>query len=170
MSSETAHCLEEAAFFENTLNIAEASKPLTQFSSETKNGLTGIGALFQDSLQERIKWHKQKDLYSRQRENAYFYLKQGDYLRAAALGFEAFITLKVQQDKFSDPKDYTHREQIKIENKNNKNFQQLGYLRNALAHAGIETNEKTWAILKDSQKLPQELTRLFNQLLPKESK
>ena len=79
MSPETANCLEEAAFFENTLNIAEASKPLTQFSSETKNGLTGIGALFQDSLQERIKWHKQKDLYSRQRENAYFYLKQGDY-------------------------------------------------------------------------------------------
>jgi CRISPR-associated Csx2 family protein len=168
MSAETAHCLEESAFFENTLNIAEASKPLTQFSSETKNGLTGIGALFQDSLQERIKWHKQKDLYSRQRENAYFYLKQGDYLRASILGYEAFVTLKVQQDKFLSPKDYKHREQVKENLRDNQDFQLLGRLRNALAHAGTKTNE--WNTLRDSVKLLQELKRLFDELLPKESK
>ena len=50
MSKETAQCLEDAAFFENTLNIPQARGPLKRFADTLNTGLQGIGALFQTSL------------------------------------------------------------------------------------------------------------------------
>jgi len=138
MAAETAKCLEEAAFFENTLNIAKARTPLKKFTAETQNGLTDIGALFEDNLKERIAWHKEDYLYLRQRSNAFFYLQQGDYLRAATLGYEAYITRALQLDHSVpklDPQNYEHRQQIKdlALNKNDA-YKLLNDLRNALAH------------------------------------
>ncbi len=49
MAQDTATCLDDAAFFESTLNIPNARSPLKKFTAATQNGLTGIGALFEDS-------------------------------------------------------------------------------------------------------------------------
>jgi CRISPR-associated Csx2 family protein len=173
MVQETAQCLEEAAFFENTLNIPNARAPLKKFTAATKDGLTGIGALFEDSLKERIAWHKEDNLYLRQRSNACFYLQQGDYLRAAALGYEAFITCRVQQDKTVpklDPQNYEHRQQIKDSLKKNNDYKLLNNLRNALAHGTRSDLAEVQRALSSKGNLHAELNRIFNSLLPKEFK
>nr|WP_179210112.1 TIGR02221 family CRISPR-associated protein [Crenothrix polyspora] len=173
MAQETAQCLEEAAFFENTLNIPNARAPLKKFTAATKNGLTGIGALFEDSLKDRIAWHKEDNLYLRQRSNACFYLQQGDYLRAAALGYEAYITWLVQQDKRVprlDPQNYEHRQQIKESLKKNNDYKLLNNLRNALAHGTRSDMAEVQRALSSKDNLHAELSRLFNSLLPKELK
>lgn len=175
MAQETAQCLEDAAFFENTLNIPDARAPLKKFTESTKNGLTGIGALFEDSLRERIAWHKEDKLYQRQQSNAYFYLQQGDYLRAATLGYEAFITLNLQQDtrvpRLNSEK-YEDRQQIKdsLKNSRNNDYKRLSNLRNALAHGVRSPMPEIRTALSGKDKLHAELTRLFNTLLPKECK
>lgn len=171
MSSKTANCLEEAAFFENTLNIPNARSPLKKFTEATQNGLAGIGSLFQDSLQERIAWHKETNLYLRQRENAHFYLKQGDYLRAACLGYEALITRQMQLDNSLpklDPQNFRDRETVQMDK--NDDFKQLKYLRNSLAHGTRSSNGETQRALSCKSSLDDELNRLFKKLLPKESK
>jgi len=173
MASETAKCLEDAAFFENTLNIPNARSPLKKFTEATKDGLTGIGALFEGGLKERIAWHKEDRLYQRQQSNAYFYLQQGDYLRAAALGYEALITLAMQQDKTVpklDPQDFRDRERIAASIEKNPDFKQLRNLRNSLAHGSRSDVVKTQRALASKANLHAELTRLFKTLLPKESK
>ncbi|MEI6706055.1 MAG: TIGR02221 family CRISPR-associated protein [Methylococcales bacterium] len=169
MAQETAKCLEDAAFFENTLNIPNARAPLKKFTAATQNGLTGIGALFEDSLKERIAWHKEDNLYLRQRSNACFYLQQGDYLRAAALGYEAFITCRVQQDKTVpklDPQNYEHRQQIKDSLKKNNDYKLLNNLRNALAHGTRSDIAEVQRALSSKDRLDAELSRLFKSLLP----
>jgi CRISPR-associated Csx2 family protein len=170
MASETAKCLEDAAFFENTLNIPNARAPLKKFTAATKNGLTGIGALFEDSLKERIAWHKEDNLYLRQRSNACFYLQQGDYLRAATLGYEAYITRLVQHDKSVpklDPQNHDHRQHIKDALKKNKDYKLLNNLRNALAHGTRSDMVEVQRPLRSKENLHTELDRLFKQLLPK---
>ena len=175
MTAETAQCLDEAAFFENTLNIPNARSPLKKFAEATQNGLPGIGALFQDSLQERIAWHKENNLYLRQRSNANFFLQQGDYLRAAALGYEAFITWQMQQNKTGpklDPQNYEHRQRIKddIKKDHNEDYKLLSHLRNALAHGSRSDMAKIQSALSTKDRLHKELKRLFSVLLPKEPK
>ena len=166
---EIAKCLEEAAFFENTLNIAQARAPLKKFTEATKNGLTGIGALFEDSLKERIAWHKQSNLYLRQRDNAYFYLQQGDYLRATILASEAFITRKVQSSNYVpklDPANFEHRKQVKDKMIRNADFKLLSQLRNALAHGTRSDVADAQRALSSASNLEAELKRLFKTLLP----
>jgi CRISPR-associated Csx2 family protein len=169
MAQDTANCLDDAAFFESTLNIPNARSPLKKFTTATQNGLTGIGALFEDSLKDRIAWHKEDNLYLRQRENAYFFLKQGDYLRAACLGYEAFITLRVQQDKTVpklDPQNYDHRQQIKLALDRNSDYKLLSHLRNALAHGTRSDISAAQSALSSKNNLNAELKRLFKILLP----
>ncbi|MBZ4201782.1 MAG: TIGR02221 family CRISPR-associated protein [Methylovulum sp.] len=169
MAPETAKYLEEAAFFENTLNIPNARSPLKKFTAATQNGLTGVGALFEDSLKERIAWHKEDNLYLRQRSNACFYLQQGDYLRAATLGYEALITRRVQQDKTVpklDPQNYEHRQQIKDTLKKNDDYKLLNNLRNALAHGTRSDMAEVQRALSSKDTLHAELKRLFKALLP----
>ncbi len=112
-------------------------------------------------------------MYLRQRENAYFFLKQGDYLRAACLGYEAFITLRVQQNKTVpklDPQNYDHRQQIKLALDRNSDYKLLSHLRNALAHGTRSDISAAQSALSSKYNLNAELNRLFNSLLPKESK
>jgi CRISPR-associated Csx2 family protein len=173
MSAETATCLEEAAFFENTLNIPNARSPLKKFTEATQQGLSGIGSLFQDSLQERIAWHKETNLYLRQRENAHFFLKQGDYLRAAALGYEALITRQMQQRNYLpklDPQNFRDREKVQADMDKKADFKQLRNLRNSLAHGTRSDIAETQRALSSKENLHVELERLFKTLLPKESK
>lgn len=171
MPKETAQKLEEAAFFEATLNITQARSPLKEFNKTLENGLHGIGQLFQNDLQQRIAWHKEDRLYLRQRENAYFYLKRGDYLRAATLGYEALITHRVQLDSSVpklDPQNFSDRDKIKakIKEEKNKEYKILSNLRNALAHGVRSDVAEVQTALSSENRLRSELTRLFKTLLP----
>ena len=178
MDKQTAQCLEEAAFFESVLNIPNARSPLKKFTDAIQNGLQGIGALFQDNLIARIAWHKEEHLYLRQQQNAYFYLAQGDYLRASALGYEAFVTYQMRQDTTVpklDPQNFSDRDKIKkrVESQTNqqsKDYKMLRNLRNALAHGVRSDLAEVQRALSSKEKLDTELNRLFKTLLPKEIK
>lgn len=173
MKKETAQCLEEAAFYENTLNVGQAKRPLETFSKAISDGLIGVGSLFQNTLQERIAWHKQDNFYLRQRENAHFHLKQGDYLRAAALGYEALITKQMQQGNYTpklDPANFRDREKIQSDMDKNSDFKQLRNLRNSLAHGTRSDVVETQRALSSELQLRIELERLFKMLLPKNLK
>lgn len=175
MEKDTAQCLEEAAFFENVLNIPNARSPLKRFAEATQSGLKGIGALFQDNLFKRISWYKEDQLYLRQQQNAYFYLKQGDYLRASTLGYEAFMTYQMRQDSTVpklDPQNFSDRDKIKkrFESQNttqSRDYKMLRNLRNALAHGVRSDLADVQRALSSREKLHTELERLFKTLLPK---
>ncbi len=175
MAKETAQCLEEAAFFENTLNIGNAKKPLKKFLTETENDLTGVGALFQHDLFTRVSWCKEEKLYLRQRENAYFHLNHKDYLRAAALGYEAFITHQMQTNPYFSrlkPENFSDRQEVKnkMETEKKADFENLNWIRNALAHGTKARTGGTQKALSSEKELHAELERLFKTLLPKEFK
>ena len=172
LSPNTAGLLKTASFYENTLSVTQARGPLRKFLKQTESGLPSIASLFQDSLRDRISWANQDNIYLRQREKALFYLQQSDYVRAAALGYEALITRYLKQKNPSaEVEDYALREDIRQKLKaqadgGGKDYKLLGYIRNSLVHANrIETKEVKQALSSDAN-LTQKLSDLFKKLLP----
>jgi len=173
MAAETADLLKIAAFYENTLSITQARTPLKDFAKQTANNLPGLANLFSDSLNERISWKDQKYIYLRQREKSLFYLKQGDYVRAAALGYEAVITHYLKKnDPRADVENYEIRDKVRqtIENQLSKTewkaYKLLRNIRNSLAHANRPNKGEIQTILSNESLLQQKLTELFAQMLP----
>ncbi|OQK17971.1 hypothetical protein AU255_08975 [Methyloprofundus sedimenti] len=173
MDAETANLLKIAAFHESTLSITNARGPLKAFSKKTSGELPGIASLFTDSLNERISWKNQSSIYLRQREKSIFYLQQGDYVRAAALGYEAVITQYLKKNNPSaDVENYEVRDEVRktIETQLSKSelvdYKLLRNIRNSLAHANRPNKEEIQTILSDESLLQKKLTELFSQLLP----
>lgn len=173
---ETADLLKNAAFHESVLNINQARKPLKDFAENTKIGLPGIANLFEDSLHERIRWKDQNTLYQRQREKAWFYLNQGDYVRAAMLGYEALITGQLQKDKpGAQVDDFENRqkakEDLRCELRRDqpdlwKSYKLLQGIRNALAHTNRSDNKDIQQSFHDENRLKKALQKTFIDLLP----
>ena len=172
LSAETASLLKTAAFHESILNIPGARKPLRDFAKQTVEGLPGIASLFQDSLSERISWKDQENIYLRQREKAQFYLQQGDYVRAAALGYEALITRHLKkQNPQADAESYALRDEIKQQLKDQAggggpDYKLLRNIRNSLAHANRDNTKDVQQALSSEERLKQKLSDLFAKLLP----
>ena len=172
VAPETADLLKQAAFFENIMDIPKARKPLKDFDQQTQQGLPRIAALFQDNLHERIAWHEGNDIYQRQRSKAIFYLQRHDYVRAVAMGYEAYVTFHLKQETPAlDPENYEHRQDIREKLNGSrkkpyfKDYKKLRNLRNALAHANRSETKEAQRALNDEASLNQELTRLFAVLL-----
>ncbi|GFO73308.1 hypothetical protein BJAS_P4043 [Bathymodiolus japonicus methanotrophic gill symbiont] len=173
MVPETAYLLKEAAFHEGTLSITNARKPLRDFAKQTSGQLPGIAELFSDSLNERISWKDQNSIYLRQREKSLFYLQQGDYVRASALGYEAVITHHLKKNNPSaDMENYEVRDEVRktIETQLSKvdvtAYKLLRNIRNSLAHANRPNKGEIQSILSDEALLQKKLMELFKQLLP----
>jgi CRISPR-associated Csx2 family protein len=171
VSPATADLLKTAAFHESVLNVTNARKPLRDFAKQTAAGLPGIAGLFQDSLHERISWVDQDNIYLRQREKAQFYLQQGDYVRAAALGYEALITRHLKkQNPRADAESYALRDDIKQQLKDQAgggpDYKMLRNIRNSLAHANRDNTKEVQQALSSEERLKQKLSDLFAKLLP----
>ncbi len=175
MASETANLLKTAAFHESILSITHARKPLRDFATQTSNNLPGLAGLFSDSLNERISWKDENSIYLRQREKSIFYLQRGDYVRAAALGYEAVITRFLKKNNPSaDVENYEVRDEArqtiesKLSAKDTKAYKLLRNIRNSLAHANRANKGEIQKILSDEDLLQQTITELFKQLLLKD--
>jgi len=173
MATDTANLLAQAGFYENTLSITKARKPLKDFASQTHGKLPGIASLFSDSLNERIAWKNENNIYLRQRANALFFLDRGDYLRATALTYEAYITGYIKQESPSaDPENYEvrdeHKQRLKkhLSGEKKESFKLLNNLRNALAHGTRSDMAEVQRALADEQSLKQTLYQLLTKLLP----
>ncbi|MCC6134114.1 MAG: TIGR02221 family CRISPR-associated protein [Candidatus Contendobacter sp.] len=175
-SPVAADLLQKSAFYERTTRPGQARSQLRNLFDELEHQpLTGIGLLFAPTLQTRLAWHLEDRLYLRQQALARLYLEHEDFLRAALLGFEAFITRLMQQRGMNNPDNWTQRELAKKQylnkgiyprNKEYENYCLLRDLRNHLAHGNASPQVEIQKALASAETLRHFLDDLFRQLLP----
>lgn len=179
-SPTAASLLKESAFYERTTRPGQARNKLRELIALLdQQPLVGIGALFAPILRARLAWCQEERLYLRQQALARLYLKHGDFLRAALLGFEALITRLVQQQGIPNPNpdNWTQRETVKkkyeTQNKathpRSAQYQRyclLRDLRNHLAHGNTPPQVEIQKALVSAKQLHDLLDDLFKHLLP----
>ncbi len=172
---DTAGLLRDAAFYERSSRPGDARGKLRQFRKAlATTPPTGIGALFTTTLDQRIGWIDGQDQYHRQRTLAQHYLASADYLRAAIMGFEAFLTRQVRLQQLGDAQNHDIRRQAKdrFEDRCRRglpicdDYYHLRALRNALAHGDRNNQGSIQAALSSPQKLAADLAGVFERLLP----
>ncbi len=174
LPDDKAQCLKDAAFFESTNNIPSAARSLRTVLAALEQPLTGASILFQGTLKKRLAWAKKQDLAEQQRILALRALERGDLLRAAILGSEALITRQCQ-DSQNDPLDYQQRKTIdeqfqqQINNGEHPEWKRNAYwnmknLRNAMAHGTQPTLPQLQQLMKNPQRLQDELRSILNRL------
>lgn len=171
--------LENAAFYERTLNLSAAAKEIEKFKPVLQNQLPGASGLFQERLAERLTWVDQCKLSEQQAKLARQYWSRRDYVRAALFGWESLVTQECENNNI-DPNDHNAREnqnvltavqQWKLRDKqipgdNRIACENLNQIRNALAHGTQPTSNKVKEMLKDEDMLREELKKAFDCLLP----
>lgn len=173
-----ASLLQESAFYERTTRPGQARSKLRELVVLLdQQPLTGIGSLFAPTLHARLSWHREDRLYLRQQALARLYLEHDDFLRAALLGFEAFITRLMQQRGMTNPDNWTQRETVKNDYEaSNKTiyprsdeYQRyclLRDLRNHLAHGNASPQAEIQKALASAEQLRNLLDDLLKRLLP----
>jgi len=174
---EDASSMRQAGFFEKTMNIAKARNPL----SKVRGRFSSISAkdpvfkLFAGELQRETDWVDQNTYADRQLSAARNAVRNGNYVRAAALGVEAIITSRVIKNG-QDPLKYQNRNAARDElntkhrgvQRNRQEsperaFSELNDLRNALAH-GTRPDKNILGqqeVLLDEKKLSSRLSELL---------
>lgn len=176
VAADKVQCLIEAAFFERTLNLSDARRRILTFLPVLDAPLTGVSALFQSSLAKRLDWVRGAGLMAYQKRLATFYLRQGDYVRAAILGFEAVITRECDRRKYGhqdhqkDRKPAEEAFEAEIRAGDHPRSVGDGYwmlknLRNALAHGNPAALEPVRQIVASPERLPLELQRAMDRVL-----
>ena len=155
--------LEDAAFYERTLNVRDAARKIGTFLPVLDDPLVGASGLFQRRLAERLRWAQLQDLSEQQRKLAYQYLNRGDFVRAAMFGWEACVS-RVCEERgvstlaFSDERqDALAQFETEVEGTRRLGFHSLRALRNALAHGTRPAWPRIQAALKDPDQLAGEL-------------
>ena len=174
---DKARCLTRAAFYERALNVSGARQRLRTFLPALDEKLPGASGLFQCRLAERLRWAKESDLAEQQRKLAYQYLKRHDFVRAAMLGYEGYVSRLcsergVSNTEFSPERQEAVKafeEELKGEEHPEpkvKGYRALRSIRNALAHGTRPREERYRAMLSDPDRLHREieaaLQRLFD--------
>ena len=164
-------CLSEAAYYERLFNLGSAQAKLNTFMPVLNEPLPGTGALFTEGLKDRLSWAKDKDRGRQQWHQAEFYLKQGDYPRAAIFGCEAFISSLLESGEAVT--DHNQRENAEQEFRDGLrgdparrgDYEELKKIRNSLAHGNRpKKGSQTEKSLKTQQALDSTLKKLFSRL------
>jgi CRISPR-associated Csx2 family protein len=173
---DKARCLQDAAFHERNFNLSDARRAIQTFLPTLNGELAGAGRLFRDPLRKRLSWVKDGRLMDHQRRLAYFYLRNGDYVRAAILAYEAVVTHQCQR-RGMDQQDYqTGREPAtslyESEMKKGRHSRDIrrGYwllkrLRNSLAHGDPAPDPQVRRVIASRDRLPEEIGRTLDLLL-----
>ena len=170
---DKANCLKAAAFYERILNVPDAARQICTLLPILDETLPGASGLFQRKLAERLQWAKHPGLAEQQRKLAYQYLNRRDFVRAAMLAREAWVSrLCSKRDRAVDYRDrkaavasfeaslrrgdhpQTHRDA----------YWTITHLRNALAH-GVRPRPHYQSMLKDPDCLYRELEAALKRLL-----
>jgi CRISPR-associated Csx2 family protein len=174
LAPDLARRLERAFYFERTLNVRGASLELKPLVDALRNRLSGPAELFRDRLRRALEWSQGDDLADQQRKLAFQAWRRDDFLRAAILGIESFLTRETI-DAGRDPMDFRAREEI------DKRFQQalkdgehpdwkrkaywlLKNVRNAMAHGTPPDRKEHQQLLKNVDRLREELEKTLNRL------
>ncbi len=145
VAEDKANCLNAAAFYERTHNVSEAARQIGTFRPVLAGALRGASGLFQAKLTERLRWAKEGKPWRQQRKLAYLYLNRGDFVRAAVLAREAWVTRlcsdpAVGNVAYSDRKAAVKQFEAELRARAHPEplrtaYWDITHLRNALAHA-----------------------------------
>lgn len=153
-----ADCLEDAAFYERTLNVRAAARKISTFLPVLDGTLAGASGLFQRRLKARLLWAKARPFSEQQRRLANQYLVRGDFVRAALFAREACVS-RLCEEHGVDTDKYETREGVIEKYKGSRarsdSFSSLRQLRNALAHGGGRDSSHMRKALEN----PDELSR-----------
>ena len=170
--------LENAAFYERTLNLSDAANEIRKFRSVLKSNLTGASGQFQQRLAERLTWGDLDKLSEQQAELARLYLERHDYVRAALFSWESLVTQECEK-KGLNPNSHENREAQNVQKAvqkwplkegqkdgdNREACEHLNQIRNALAHGTPPPYKAVKKMLKDEVKLNEGLKKIFDCLL-----
>ncbi len=159
ISEKAVQALRMASYFERIHDLGRAKKPAAEFADALeRSSLSGTAVLFKQPLLDRLRRLTNGYLEVRQRSMALFHLQQGDFLRAAILGFEAFISQLVKLEKGSITK-WHDREKAKNAFEKRKPgrlptaYLALRELRNTLAHGSPARHRQVQQAISSPTKL-----------------
>lgn len=167
--ADKAKCLEDAAFYERTLNVPDAARKIGTFLPVLREPLPGASGLFQHRLEERLRWTLAPALSEQQRKLAHQYLSRSDFVRAAMFGREACASRLCEDrgeqttGKHKERQEAVERFENEVEGQRKDGLQVLKALRNALAHGTQPTWPRIRTALGDPNKLRNELQRAMRE-------
>lgn len=169
MDPKQSDLLTLAAYFERTNNPVKARETLGSVLPAVEQHKGSTGLLFRDDLTKRISWIRNNRRSQWELSLADAYLARRDYVRATMFMQEARTSWEVEQ-RNQDVNDFSTRDKWREQcQKDNNDFKQLIYLRNALAHGVKSTDEKASKALRDESGLRDVLARLRQILFSKKS-
>ena len=174
VAKDKANCLNAAAFYERTHNVSEAARQIGTFRPVLAESLRGASGLFQAKLTERLRWAKEGEPWRQQRKLAYLYLNRRDFVRAAVLAREAWVTRlcsdpAVKSVAYPDRKAAVEQFESKLKAKAHPEslwtaYWDVTHLRNALAHA-TQPAPRYQSMLKAPDRLYRALESAIKRLL-----
>jgi CRISPR-associated Csx2 family protein len=170
---DKTRCLEEAAFYERTLNLSDAAQRLHTFRTVTRSSLPGASGLFQRQLDLRLDWVTESDLSARQRKLAEQYLARNDFVRAAMFAWEALVSRECKgHDQYCWERRKAAAEDLDNKSKAvdcepawKKAYRTVRNLRNALAHGIPPADSRSRGPLASSERLRAALQEAIDRLL-----
>ena len=181
VAADKADCLRAAAHYERILNVPDARRQIHTFLPILDGDLCGASGLFQRKLTDRLQWARQQERWRWQRALAFQYLDRRDFVRAAMLGWEAWVSRLCSEQGIPgasgdevDPNAFNERKEVVAEfdralrmghepGRSDAHWT-LKHLRNALAH-GTRPMHRYLAMLGDADRLFRELQAATTQLL-----
>ena len=170
VAEHRANCLNAAAFYERTHNVSEAARQIRTFRPVLTEPLHGASDLFRTKLVERLRWAELVDPWQQQRKLAYQYLNRRDFVRAAILAREAWITRLCNSVDYRDRKAAIEQFEASLQQEDHDERQRQAYwdithLRNSLAHATEPPGRRYKSMLRDPDSLYQALEAACKRLL-----
>lgn len=155
-------------------NIADAARALQPVYQALGQPLAGASELFREKLRRSLRWVAAGTLSERQRLLALQALRRQDFLRAALLGLESFLSAEVERTG-KDPLDHAAKEEAearyRLELKEGEHadwkrnaFWLLKNVRNALAHGTRPQYAPHAQLLQNPQRLSEKLEQTLNRL------
>ena len=164
MDQGRADLLARAAYFERTSNPVRARETLTSVFPSVEAHCGALGALFGDTLKNRIGWFRGARREDWELALAAAYHERRDYLRGATFLYEAFVT-RACNDRRYNPNDFDRRREAYQEARAEMpDVSQLEHLRNALAHGVRPRADQNARTLDEESRLRSRLEALRNEL------
>ena len=136
--------------------------------------MAGPSELFRDRLRRALEWSQGDDLAEQQRKLAFQALRRDDFLRAAIFGLESFLTRETVEAghdpmKFQDRDEIEKRFQQALREREHPDWKRQAYwllknMRNAMAHGTPPNRQEHQQLLKNVDRLREELERTLNRL------
>lgn len=171
LSPTSTQALSEAAYFENILNVGEATGKLRKAREAglDQAKLKPEAELLLPAIRERLNWLDEKKQFEKQTQLARRALERKDYLRATLYAYESVITKLCLKDNVSIV-DFEKREQSRKDyeaaQKNQRgqehdDYKLLKNLRNQVAHGTRGSTGDIQKIMLNENLLQQTLTKLL---------